>query len=180
MTIIAHLTCDDVLDRAFFLNTLDAAMEKLGLFYVRFMDDILVLAPTRWKLRSAVKAINQVLGGLGLEKHPDKTFIGRIERGFDFLGYHFSPAGLSVAKQTVANFIEKASRLYEQERSRPSGASPLEMYARRWLRWCKGGMQAKTTRAVDNGFNVHEAVRQSWSQRNGPAPPGGVRLPPGP
>jgi len=22
-----------------------------------------------------------------LEKHPDKTFIGRIERGFDFLGY---------------------------------------------------------------------------------------------
>ena len=22
----------------------------------------------------------------GLKKHPDKTFIGRIERGFDFLG----------------------------------------------------------------------------------------------
>ena len=33
---------------------------------------------------------------LNLEKHPDKTFIGRIERGFDFLGYHFSRAGLTV------------------------------------------------------------------------------------
>jgi len=39
---------------------------------------------------------------------PDKTFIGRIERGFDFLGYHFSPPGM--ATKTIANFIEKASR----------------------------------------------------------------------
>ena len=33
--------------------------------------------------------------------------IGRIERGFDFLGCHFGRARLRVAKQTVANFIEK-------------------------------------------------------------------------
>lgn len=69
------------------------------------------LAQSRWQLRGAVKVVNQSLGALNLEKHPDKTFIGRIERGFDFLGYHFSPAGLAVAKQTIANFIEKASRL---------------------------------------------------------------------
>jgi hypothetical protein len=30
----------------------------------------------------------------------DKTIIGRIERGFDVLGYHFDPEGLSVAKKT--------------------------------------------------------------------------------
>ena len=86
---------------ALFLTCLDQRMAKSGLFYVRFMDDILVLSPTRWKLRKAVKAVNQVLGSLGLEKHPDKTFIGRIEKGFDFLGYHFGPDGLSVAKRTV-------------------------------------------------------------------------------
>jgi hypothetical protein len=68
------------------------------------------------------------------------TLIGRIERGFDFLGYHFSPAGLAVAKQTVANFIEKASQLYEQERRAASAASPLGMYIKRWLRWAKGGV----------------------------------------
>jgi hypothetical protein len=39
------------------------------------------------------------------------TFIGRIERGFGFLGYHFGPAGLAVAKRTLANFIAKASRV---------------------------------------------------------------------
>ena len=46
---------------AFFLHELDQRMERSGLFYVRFMDDILVLSPTRWKLRKAVKAVNEVL-----------------------------------------------------------------------------------------------------------------------
>ena len=27
-----------------------------------------------------------------------------IERGFDLLGYHFSPAGLDIAKQTITNY----------------------------------------------------------------------------
>jgi RNA-directed DNA polymerase len=128
---------------AFFLNALDAAAAKLRLFYIRFMDDILILAPTRWQLRGAVRVVNQTLGALSLEKHPDKTFIGRIERGFDFLGYHFSPAGLSVAKQTIENFIEKASRLYEQRRSAGRAAAALGMYVRRWQAWVAGGLQPK-------------------------------------
>ncbi len=32
---------------AFFLKRLDERMETVGLFYVRFMDDVLVLAPAR-------------------------------------------------------------------------------------------------------------------------------------
>jgi hypothetical protein len=52
----------------------------------------------------------------------DKTFIGRIEKGFDFLGYHFSPEGLSVAKNTIERFIARAVRLYEQEREEPYGS----------------------------------------------------------
>ena len=63
----------------------------MRVFYVRFMDDILVLAPTRWKLRKAVEVVNQALGSLNLEKHLDKTFIGPIEQGSDALGYHFRP-----------------------------------------------------------------------------------------
>jgi RNA-directed DNA polymerase len=81
------------------------------LFYIRFMDDILVLAPTRWRLRGAVKTINRMLDALDLEKHSDKTFIGRIERGFDSLGYRFTRAGLSVARKSIENFLKKTSRL---------------------------------------------------------------------
>jgi RNA-directed DNA polymerase len=66
---------------AFFLGDLDQALQRLGLFFVRFMDDVLVLAPTRWKLRRAVQVLNRTLAGLHLEKHPAKTFIGRIDKG---------------------------------------------------------------------------------------------------
>jgi hypothetical protein len=125
---------------AFFLKRLDERMERSGLFYVRFMDDILVLAPTRWRLRKAVKAVNEVLGSLGLLKHPDKTFIGRIERGFDFLGYHFGPDGLSVAKKTVENFVARAIRLYEQEPGEACASSRLGLYVRRWVRWVQAGL----------------------------------------
>jgi len=88
---------------AFFLHELDCAMGRLGPFYIRFMDDILVLAPTRSKLRRAVRVVNAELSALGLEKHPEKTFIGRIERGFDFLGYHFSREGLAVARKASSS-----------------------------------------------------------------------------
>jgi hypothetical protein len=120
---------------AFFLHELDQRIAKSGLFYVRFMDDIVVLAPSRWKLRRAVKAVNDVLAGLRLEKHPDKTFIGKIEKGFDFLGYHFSRTGLTVAKATIEKFVERATRLYEQDREEPLSPSRLGVYVRRWLAW---------------------------------------------
>jgi hypothetical protein len=59
-----------------------------------------------------------------LEKHPDKTFIGRVEKGFDFLGYHTTPQGLSVAPAMLARAIDRAHRLYEQERGKPDGFPP--------------------------------------------------------
>jgi RNA-directed DNA polymerase len=127
---------------AFFLRRLDARMEQLGLFYVRFMDDLLVLAPTRWKLRRAVAVVNQGLAALGLAKHPDKTFIGRIDKGFDFLGYHFDRARLTVAKATVERFVERATRLYEQGPGEPAGSARLGMYVRRWVRWLRAGLGA--------------------------------------
>ncbi len=69
---------------AFFLQELDERSARGGLFNVRFMDDVLFLAPARWKLLQAVRAVravravNEVPVSLRLEKHPDKTFIGRM------------------------------------------------------------------------------------------------------
>ena len=107
------------------------------------MDDILVLSPTRWRLRKVVKAVNEVLGSLCLLKHPDKTFIGRIERGFDFLGYHFGPDGISVAKKTVENFVARAIWLYEQERREPFGSPRFGSYVRRWIGWAAAGFEGQ-------------------------------------
>lgn len=101
---------------AIFLSRLDEAMEATGLFYARFMDDWVVLAPTRWKLRRAVRVINQILNDLCVEQHPDKTFVGRVERErLDFLGYHLASEGLSVAAAMLRQFENRVSRLYERD-----------------------------------------------------------------
>ncbi|NEO96000.1 MAG: hypothetical protein F6K56_39970, partial [Moorea sp. SIO3G5] len=42
---------------ALFLKPLDDRMAEHGCFYARFMDDWVILAPTRWKLRKAIKAV---------------------------------------------------------------------------------------------------------------------------
>ena len=121
---------------ALFLKPLDDRMAQFDLFYARFMDDWVVLAPTRWKLRKAIKAVNEVMAELRVEKHPDKTFIGRIARGFDFLGYWFSPDGLSICWKTVDRMVDKVSRLYEQ------GADMLrfETYLKHWWQWVRSGV----------------------------------------
>jgi hypothetical protein len=122
---------------AFFLLDLDRAFEGTGLFYVRFMDDIVVLAPTRWTLRPAVRQVHQTLTALGLATHPDKTFIGRVEHGFDFLGYHITPQGLSVAPATWQRFCDRAHRLYEREQGKPEGFPWLGVYMRRFAGWAR-------------------------------------------
>ncbi len=62
------------------------------------MDDWVILAPCRWKIGAAPRIVNQTLDELKLDKHPDKTFIGKIEKGFDFLGYTFGTKGLRIAR----------------------------------------------------------------------------------
>ena len=141
----------------FFLYELDQQFVSSDVFYLRYMDDLLVLTKTRWKLRRAVRQLNQALARLRLEKSRPKTFVGKAEKGFDFLGYRFEPGGLSLARKTVANFVSRARRLYERKSA--AGSKPqarleeprleLREYVKRWLRWTRAGLAI--TQAVDYG-----------------------------
>ena len=124
---------------ALYLHELDNKLEMPGVFYIRYMDDILVMAAKRWKLKKAIRTINRELEKSGLEKHPDKTYIGSIEKGFDFLGYHIGPAELRLAKKTIENFINRSLRLYEQGPP-VSRQRRLEAYITNWMRWANGGL----------------------------------------
>jgi len=106
--------------------------------------------------------VNGILSGLKLKKADDKTFIGKIERGFDFLGYHFGPDGLSLAEKTVHNFAERLRlRCYASGQKRGSNCGYKEIgldniphdmfssvsdYIRRWLSWVNGGLNGITVK----------------------------------
>jgi hypothetical protein len=130
---------------ALYLKALDDQFETTNVYYIRYMDDILILSKTRWQNRKAVKQLNQCLNRLKLTKHPNKTFIGKIEKGFDFLGYHFSRELLKVAEKTWEKHVLHIARLYEQLRIKKATsnemASTLGMYVTRWQRWAVAGLQ---------------------------------------
>lgn len=67
---------------ALYLKALDDRLSSKGLFYVHYMDDILVLTRSHGQLRRAVRTLNRTFNELKLAQAPDKTFIGRIARGF--------------------------------------------------------------------------------------------------
>ena len=83
---------------------------------------------------------NDLLRPLKLGLHPDKTFIGPIERGFDFLGYRFSCQPLRLAAVTVERFKARVHRLYEQQQLRPDQGAMLGDYVTRWRRWAAAGL----------------------------------------
>jgi RNA-directed DNA polymerase len=67
-----------------------AASVRIGVL-VRYADDLVVLCPTRSKAEEAQRRVGEVLAGMGLHLHPDKTRIVRLtkgQEGFDFLGFH--------------------------------------------------------------------------------------------
>jgi len=82
-----------------------------------------------------------------LQRHPDKTFIGRISRGFEFLGYAFSSSGLRIARKAVIRFAGRINRLYEYG----AGAVRFGEYAQRWWRWVRAGVQLRGSGKVGEG-----------------------------
>ena len=88
-------------------------MDQSGIAYVRYMDDWVVLSTSRHRLKRGIRLVNQTLNQLKLAQHPDKTWAGKVDRGFDFLGYHHTRAGLTPATDTIKRFRQRLTQLYE-------------------------------------------------------------------
>ncbi|GAG33725.1 unnamed protein product, partial [marine sediment metagenome] len=110
---------------------------------IRYMDDFIILSKTRWHLRKAISRLNEVISSLKLTLHPEKKFIGKINKGFDFLGYQFKPGRkLRPSKISLQRFAEHARQLYEQQ----GCIKRLGMYVERWYRYIHGELNGTVSR----------------------------------
>jgi hypothetical protein len=103
----------------------------------RYRDDWIIFTKTRWQLRRVIKNMHELVRGLKLKLALDKTFIGRIQKGFDFLGYQFNVFGLcGLAQKTIDNHCNQRLRLDEQ------GAPDqrVQAYIASWKRWVRAGI----------------------------------------
>jgi RNA-directed DNA polymerase len=91
----------------------EMAQHDLGIL-VRYADDFVIMCRTPARAEAALQTARQILAGLGLELHPDKTRIVDLREGregFDFLGCHFH--------------ARMSGRLWEQKRI-------IRYYLHRW------------------------------------------------
>jgi hypothetical protein len=117
--------------------------------YARFMDDWLILTKTRGQLRRIIKKMHRVVKNLKFKLALDKTYIGRIKNGFDFLGYRFSKNGvIGLAQKTIDNYYNKIATLYEQHRT----DHDISYYKRRWKSWALGGLKGDANVVVAGLF----------------------------
>ena len=107
------------------------------------MDDIVILAKSRWHLKAAIRELILVVHSLGLDLHQKKRFIGRIDNGFDFLGYRIHPSRkLRPSTESLQRLVTRARRLYEQG----ADGCRLRQYVARWTCWLWGGLEALVSR----------------------------------
>jgi RNA-directed DNA polymerase len=98
-----------------YLHVLDRELARRNVGeLVRYADDGVVLCRSAAQARAALDAVGEILDGLGLRLHPDKTKVADLREGregLDFLGCHFR--------------ARMSGRLWEQRRI-------IRYYLHRW------------------------------------------------
>lgn len=84
------------------LNRLDhVAKDNMGLrYYLRYMDDFVVIVPGRAQARSVLAALTEQVNALGLSLNP-KTAYHPWQRGLDYCGYRIWPTHILPRKRNI-------------------------------------------------------------------------------
>jgi hypothetical protein len=113
------------------------------------MDDLVLLATTKARIRKAIKVSYQALKPWGYQLHTnEKTYIGKISKGFDFCGFRLNYDKMILAKSCLAKFEKRLSALYEQLSKCKNSSyknkfmtssllKKIELYVWRFGRWAR-------------------------------------------
>lgn len=125
---------------ALYLSPLDRAFEnRTGVFYLRYMDDIVILAQTKNQFVSARKKLYRILQQLRLTLSDAKTRMGCLYEGFHYLGMQFEVQQTASRNPSVANpavSVTLHARSYRRalDRIRVMGEGTVNPdYAQRYL-----------------------------------------------
>lgn len=159
---------------ALYLSPLDNAFEhRQGLFYVRFMDDIVILTENKRQYVKAKKRLFAVLGRLKLSLSSHKTRMGLLGRGFHFLGVDFEvpqnpqkqiqEATVNLHARTCRRALDKVNALSENA-VHPAN---IQRYLIRWATWWYRAMGVRVIALIDLWVGYVSAIQpaQAWLGR---------------
>lgn len=95
-----------------YLMEFDHEMARQPIEYVRYSDDILILAEDRERLQAVLHLAKVELERRGLAINERKSVCAPLEQGADFLGYHFSAQGKSIPAKAEKNLSERLEMMW--------------------------------------------------------------------
>jgi len=96
-----------------YLNELDCFIKRnlRARYYIRYMDDFLILDFSKKKLHQAKEEIRRFLeNNLRLKLHPKKANVCPADKGIDFLGYVVFENYRLLRKSTIKRFIKRTKK----------------------------------------------------------------------
>ena len=93
------------------LNRLDWALERAGLYFVRYADDFVILCRSLPDAEKALALVRTILAELGLSLSEEKTKITSFEEHFDFLGFTFKSNAVVMRQKATEKFKEKVRHI---------------------------------------------------------------------
>jgi len=118
-----------------YLDPLDQFVER-GLRigpYVRYVDDFLVFAEDKSRLREAQARIERLLAGLRLKSHPRKSRVYRTRDGVTFLGWRIFPDCRRLVRSNVVRFRKRLRTMQAECASGSVGLEEIEQRIRAWI-----------------------------------------------
>jgi len=141
-----------------YLNELDVfAKHKLkAKYYIRYVDDFVILHESKEQLEEWKKQINDFLKDkLKIELHPSKSHVLKLSSGINFLGFRIFYYHKLLRKSNLKNFQRKFNNLRilfdEEIIGREKSLEALEG----WLAYCSHANTHKYRRHLMRDFNKH-------------------------
>ena len=129
---------------ALYLGPLDQAFaNRKEIFFLRFMDDVIILVTNKRHYAKARKRLFGVLKTLQLQLSPHKTRMGKLKTGFHFLGVKFEVTRIPQSKiqvTTVRLHTRTCRRAHDKVQTlRQHAVNPahIQRYLSRWATWWK-------------------------------------------
>jgi len=99
------------------LNYLDWQLHKLGLRFVRYADDFVVVCQTKAQAEEAKTQVTHILNQLGLQLSAEKTRITTWDKGYSFLGFVLSSRSKRMRPKSQDKFKDKIEQLTSRSRN---------------------------------------------------------------
>jgi RNA-directed DNA polymerase len=93
-----------------YLADFDSQLNDGGIRCIRYIDDFLLLAPTRAAAEKSLSRAVSILSDLGLEISAEKTQVGAVSDGFQFLGVEFQNGIIRPSRKSRQRLLGKVSQ----------------------------------------------------------------------